>query len=52
MTEKCKVQVETSACEKKGSRWVSNAVPFIVCDISLERFCTAGILSEFHKSIN
>lgn len=47
MPEKCKGQVEISASAKPQSRWVSKAVPFIVCDISFERFCTAGILSKY-----
>lgn len=48
MSEKCKEQSEMPTNnEKRESKWVSKAVPFIVCDISLERFCTAGILSEF-----
>lgn len=46
MTEKIKVQSEISVSEKKEERWLSKAVPFIVLDISFERFCTAGILSE------
>jgi hypothetical protein len=49
MSEKCKEQSEMQTNEKRESKWVSKAVPFIVCDISLERFCTAGILSEFEN---
>lgn len=46
MTEKIKVQSEISVGEKSESKWLSKAVSYIVVDISLERFCTAGILSE------
>jgi hypothetical protein len=48
MIEKSKVQNEISSeVAKKKSSWMIKATPFIASNISLERFCTAGILSEF-----
>jgi hypothetical protein len=43
-----KVQNDIASESKSDAKstWMSKAVSFIVCDISLERFCTAGILSE------
>lgn len=47
MTEKIKGQSEISVQnEENEGRWLLKSTPFIVIDISFERFCTAGILSE------
>lgn len=32
--------------EENDGPWVLKSTPFIVCDIFLERYCTAGVLSE------
>lgn len=39
------VQNESSS-EKISGGWVLKSTPFIVCDIFLERYVTAGVLSE------
>lgn len=49
MFKKCKVQNE-NAIKKSEGAWMSKSVAYIVCGISLERFCTAGILSKLKRN--
>ena len=45
------VQDESSVeSESASGGWVLKSTPFVVCDIFLERYVTAGVLSELYKT--
>lgn len=46
------VQNEYKKNMENEGQWVLKSTPFIVCEIFLERFCTAGILGEFSITIS
>jgi hypothetical protein len=49
MVKNYNVQNEQKKNLENEGPWVVKSTPFIVCDIFLERYCTAGILGECNK---
>lgn len=46
MVKNYEVKNEFKKNIKNDGPWVLKSTPFIVCEIFLERYCTAGILGE------